>query len=61
MGYKVGEIVEITKNISGHGFYIGEPVIVRYTYKGNIETCMCLDKHDWFFVENSEVKKIIWE
>jgi hypothetical protein len=56
--YKVGDLVKIIKNRTNHRFKIGERVRVRSEKNGFIDTCESLNKHNWWWVDNSEVTPV---
>ena len=55
--YKVGDKVRIIRNLTGHGFEMGEIVTVSSLQDdGRINTCE--SSFDYFFVVDEEVERI---
>lgn len=57
--YEVGDIVEVIDRITGHEFDIGEKIRVRSLLNdGTINSCEYLDKSDYWFLDNEEVRHV---
>lgn len=60
--FEIGEILEVCDRIHGHDFPIGEKVRVRSLLNdGSIDSCEYLDKHDYWFVGEDEVRYVTEE
>lgn len=55
--FKKGDLVRITGNSNGHDFPTGEIVrVVRYDKDSNEYECEYLDKHDFWYIKESEIE-----